>query len=234
MANGFFNTVDSNSQNSGAASNIMVTADGVVKLIDYDAAKIKHKEESHDTVYLGTHGSAAPEQYGFGSSDERTDIYAIGILIKELFPDNKRYQRIAETAAMLDPSDRYQSVKELRRAIKGRWIVPFHINIPGFRSGNLIHMIIALFVYFIMIGVVISFEADDVSAQENLIYQIICAGLFFSIIDIWTLCTPVFRVITPIRSKKPFSRFLTKLALSALAFIFWIFIMLVVLAIAGY
>lgn len=216
-------------------SNIMVTADGVVKLIDYDAAKIKHREESHDTVYLGTHGSAAPEQYGFGSSDERTDIYAIGILIKELFPENKSYQRIAETASMLDPTDRYQSVKELRRAIKGRWIVPFHLNIPGFRSGNLIHMVIALFIYFTLIGGVMSFDVEDVkNPHERTIYQLICACMIFSMIDIWMLWTPVFRIITPIRSKKPVTRVVTKLVLSVLAFIFWLFVLLVILAIAGY
>ena len=56
------------------ASNIMLTEDGNVKIIDYDAAKIYVKNEKSDTVLIGTHGIAAPEQYGFAQSDARTDI----------------------------------------------------------------------------------------------------------------------------------------------------------------
>lgn len=214
-------------------SNIMITADGIVKLIDYDAAKIKHKDESHDTVYLGTHGSAAPEQYGFGSSDERTDIYAIGILIKELFPENRHYLRIAETATNLDPDDRYQSIKELKRALKGRWIVPFHVNIPGFRSGNIFHMILSLFIYFILIGGVTGFTTDGVSKDERIYYQIVCTGMIFSWIDIWMLWTPFFKVVIPVRSRHMITRICTKLVLSVLSFIFWLIVLLVMMDIAG-
>ena len=215
-------------------SNIMVTSDGISKLIDYDAAKIKHKEESHDTVYLGTHGSAAPEQYGFGASDERTDIYAIGVLIKELFPENRQYIRIAETAISLDPSDRYQSIKELRRAMKGYLILPFHVNIPGFRNGNIVHMLIATFVYFVTTGVIIDFNGDGITNSERIIYQIICACMAFSEIDLWTRWTPVFIRFIPIRSKNRVTRILTTLVLSVFIFIFWIVVMLIVLYIAGY
>lgn len=215
-------------------SNIMITADGIVKLIDYDAAKIKHKDESHDTVYLGTHGSAAPEQYGFGSSDERTDIYAIGVLIKEMFPGSRRFHQIAETATNLDPSDRYQSINELRRAMKGCLILPFHVNIPGFRNGNIVHMLIATFVYFVTTGVIIDFNGDGITNSERIIYQIICACMAFSEIDLWTRWTPVFIRFIPIRSKKRVTRILTTLVLSVLISIFWIVVMLIVLYIAGY
>jgi serine/threonine protein kinase len=58
-------------------SNIMVTDDNTVKIIDYDAAKVFDRNEEKDTVLIGTRGSAAPEQYGFGKCDERTDIYAL-------------------------------------------------------------------------------------------------------------------------------------------------------------
>ena len=35
-------------------------------------------------MLLGTKGYAAPEQYGFGSSTTQSDIYALGILFKEM------------------------------------------------------------------------------------------------------------------------------------------------------
>ena len=46
------------------ASNIMVTDDFVVKIIDYDAAKIYVTGQTKDTMMIGTQGLAAPEQYG--------------------------------------------------------------------------------------------------------------------------------------------------------------------------
>ena len=30
---------------------------------------------------MGTQGYAAPEQFGFGQTDARTDIYAMGVLL---------------------------------------------------------------------------------------------------------------------------------------------------------
>lgn len=66
------------------ASNIMIADDGRVLLIDYDAAKVYHDESHRDTVLIGTEGSAAPEQYGFAQSDARTDIYAMGVLLKRM------------------------------------------------------------------------------------------------------------------------------------------------------
>lgn len=98
-------------------SNIMLTESGNVKLIDYDAAKIYHGEKKRDTVLLGTDGVAAPEQYGFAESDVRTDVYALGILIRELFPGDEMYERIAEKATQIDPAKRYQSVQELKAVL---------------------------------------------------------------------------------------------------------------------
>lgn len=99
------------------ASNIMVTNDHIVKIIDYDAAKIYSPQEEKDTVLIGTEGNAAPEQYGFKPSDERTDIYALGILIKKMFPQNAKMLKIGEKASRFSPEDRYQSVQEVIDAI---------------------------------------------------------------------------------------------------------------------
>ena len=52
----------------------MVTEDGQVKIIDYDAAKLYVRGQKRDTQLIGTQGMAAPEQYGFAASDIRTDI----------------------------------------------------------------------------------------------------------------------------------------------------------------
>ena len=99
-------------------TNVMVTNDGVVKIIDYDAAKTFKEGETKDTMLVGTAGSAAPEQYGFAQSDPRTDIYGVGMLMRQLFEGDKYYESIMIKATQMDPKQRYQNVKELKRAFK--------------------------------------------------------------------------------------------------------------------
>ena len=70
------------------ASNVIITDDGLAKIIDYDAAKQYVKGKKKDTVLIGTQGIAAPEQYGFAQSDERTDIYALGKLMESMFSES--------------------------------------------------------------------------------------------------------------------------------------------------
>ncbi|MDO5133623.1 MAG: serine/threonine-protein kinase [Eubacteriales bacterium] len=99
------------------ASNVMLTEDGVVKIIDYDAAKIYVSGEKKDTVLMGTHGVAAPEQYGFAASDVRTDIYALGKLIERMLPENIDAARIVVRATHIDPKKRYSSAAQVREQI---------------------------------------------------------------------------------------------------------------------
>ena len=100
------------------SDNILIDKNGKVYVIDYDAAKVFKSGETKDTELIGTIGIAAPEQYGFSQSDQRTDIYALGLLIKDMFPENKKYQRVADKAMKMDPEQRYSGIGELRRAMK--------------------------------------------------------------------------------------------------------------------
>ncbi len=102
--------------------NIMITNDGDVKLIDYNIARIKKPEENRkDTRVLGTIGFAAPEQFGIAMSDERTDIYALGILINVMLtgehPSKKictgRWKRIVQKCTSINPNDRYRKVEDI-------------------------------------------------------------------------------------------------------------------------
>ncbi|MGI6046175.1 MAG: serine/threonine protein kinase [Eggerthellaceae bacterium] len=60
-------------------SNIILSSRGVV-LIDFGIARRVNPEALKDTHCWGTQGYAAPEQFGFGQSDERTDLYALGMV----------------------------------------------------------------------------------------------------------------------------------------------------------
>ena len=91
-------------------SNIMLTKDNIVKLIDFDTARLINPDKTYDTEYLGTRGYAPPEQYGFAQTDIRSDIYALGITLQKLQPKNKKLQKIIKKAIKFDPDRRYQSL----------------------------------------------------------------------------------------------------------------------------
>ncbi len=58
--------------------NIIATKNGKIKLIDFGIARFFKKEKNSDTYIFGTPGYAAPEQYGLGQTDNRSDIYSLG------------------------------------------------------------------------------------------------------------------------------------------------------------
>ena len=94
-------------------------------LIDVDAYRLCKGEHSADTRILGTTGYAAPEQYGIAQSDERADIYSLGVLLnimltgkhpsKEL--THGRWGRVVQKCTMVNPQKRYRSVLSLMEAL---------------------------------------------------------------------------------------------------------------------
>ena len=111
--------------------NIMISNDGVLKVIDFGIARIMKESHPQDTSFLGTPNYASPEQFGFSQTDCRSDIYSIGILMSELLlgevlpVDLLRQQRfklgplapVILRCIEMDPKQRFHNVSELRRAI---------------------------------------------------------------------------------------------------------------------
>lgn len=114
-------------------SNIIVSPSGPV-LIDFGIARLWHEDAECDTTHFGTRRYAPPEQFGFGQTSVRSDIYALG---KVLFfcltgeqPPNALDARSCEEAGVphpiarvickacaFDPRERYASVRELGAAV---------------------------------------------------------------------------------------------------------------------
>lgn len=65
-------------------SNLIVDDTGRLRLIDFGTARLHSEEKCEDTIYIGTQGYAAPEQYGNGRSDQRTDLFNLGMTLAHL------------------------------------------------------------------------------------------------------------------------------------------------------
>lgn len=115
-------------------SNIMLKPDGDVVIVDFGTAKTYEIDNKGSTTGLGTPGYAAPEQYGGqGRTDERTDIYALGVTMYSLLtginPQKNHIEnfsvravdksisqgldRIILKCTQYNREDRYQSCAEL-------------------------------------------------------------------------------------------------------------------------
>ncbi len=119
-------------------SNIMIAHDGRVKLIDFGIARFFKEERTEDTYVYGTPGYAAPEQYGTGQTDVRSDLFSLGATLYHCltgehppqnlldFKDPRQMNRkmSRETAAIIkkalapDMTKRYQSAYEMKIAIQ--------------------------------------------------------------------------------------------------------------------
>ena len=102
---------------------IMRGSDAV--LIDFDAARIYKVASESDTQVLGTTGFAAPEQYGIFQSDERADIFSLGVLLNIMLtgkhPSREmaagKMGRIVRKCTMTAPEQRYQSARALMEVL---------------------------------------------------------------------------------------------------------------------
>jgi len=100
---------------------VIIDNDDVVKLIDYDAARLYRFYKTVDTQVIGTTGYAAPEQFGITQSDERTDIFSLGIMMNVMLtgehPSKELYtgklSRVIRKCTHIDPNKRYRSAQEL-------------------------------------------------------------------------------------------------------------------------
>ncbi len=221
------------------ASNIMVTREKRGVLIDFDVSKLYKEGKTEDTTLYGTTGTAAPEQYGFGQSDARTDIFALGKLIGRLFPENPSWEKVAEKASSFHPRDRYASVAGMmehfpsckEEAEKKTVKVPVLCHLPGFRSGKTENMAAALALYGIFLFVSLTLSVENASGPFE-----IWLNRFFTLliginwISLFTDLGFPYSRLPLLRSANPLVRLLSYGAAAALIFATWITVLVLLSA----
>ena len=108
--------------------NVIIRPDGTAVLIDFDISRSFKEHGKADTVFFGTRGYAAPEQYGFGQTDSRTDIFALGVLLRWMMTgsirENKNItinadvQRIIDHCTAFSPDARCADAAVVRREVR--------------------------------------------------------------------------------------------------------------------
>ena len=110
--------------------NIVITHGGEVAFIDFGTMRSYKKDSQRDTFVVGTRGTAAPEQYGYNQTDQRTDVYAIGRTMLYMATEsyeldqilecgvNRELKKIIKKACSFEPDKRYADAAELGRVIE--------------------------------------------------------------------------------------------------------------------
>ena len=127
--------------------NVKITPDGHIFLVDFGLAKVYQGSSQATTTGARamTPGYSPPEQYGTARTDPRTDFYSLGATLyaaicgvipedglaramdnAQLTPLRKRNPKVSrrfsaaiEKAMAVDPSDRFQSAEEFKKALLG-------------------------------------------------------------------------------------------------------------------
>ena len=172
--------------------NLIISNTGRLYLVDCNTARCYEGNAERDTRLLGTAGYAAPEQYGFGESDQRTDIYAFGMILNYLLTGKLSRQHIRKgkweplikKCLELEPARRYTNAEELQKAfnhLAGPCKKTDHsaeskhpaadnlfpdgrgdFRLPGFRGAPRPVKIIAAILYIFFAIICISLIADQV------------------------------------------------------------------------
>ena len=171
--------------------NIIISDIGKTYLIDFNISRNYTGVKSKDTVIMGTAGFAAPEQFGFSESDVRTDIYGLGATIKyavdrcEIKSD--RLMELVDKSTKISPDDRFQNVDELRGFInkasflnKDKDLYKKSYALPGFRSKNPLHMLVAVFIYAFLLYCSITYKYDNY-ISDNKAFELNANRIGFSL-----------------------------------------------------
>lgn len=150
-------------------AHIILSESGRVVLVDLDGSMNIQSEKKQDTQLMGTVSYAAPEQFGLNRSDQRADVYAVGILMNVLLtgehPTVKRYQEghlgdVIQKCIRMNREERYQSVRELAAELE--------LKKPSAKRKPAAAIIAALLVVLIAAGAFLLGQSDEPYDPQNI------------------------------------------------------------------
>ena len=115
-------------------SNVIIRQ-GCPCIIDFGIARELKGQAETDTMHFGTRAYAPPEQFGYGQTTQRSDVYALGMLLYFCLVEETPSMAVVEggfaderipaplrdvlvRATSFDPNNRYNSVRELAQAFE--------------------------------------------------------------------------------------------------------------------
>ena len=165
-------------------NNIMLAADGTVKIIDFGISRTVKRNQSCDTEILGTHGFTAPEQFGFHQTGPKADIYSMGVLINVMATGclpgvqlvNGWLSEIVLKCTQIDETNRYRNMDDLILDLERRSKLQRLLRtVPGFRKAIWWHQLIAV-LYDIAL---LFFLIVAMSTAHSLLDALCTFGFFF-------------------------------------------------------
>lgn len=227
-------------------SNIIITPYDHVILIDFNAAKYLTNSEAQDTVLLGTKGYAAPEQYGFGSSTPQTDIYALGILLKELIStlpiSSEKFDPIINKCTQINPTDRFKNVSVLKQSLI-QLKVPFTTTMdsfktfwksiipPGYRTLKPWKIGISSTIYLFIFWLCFTLQVENTTNQALWIERLFCLAIMLSVIFICFNYCDIQRFFPLCKSKNRLLHYLGILLFGVITVFSLFLIMVIILSI---
>lgn len=117
--------------------NVIVDPQGRCHLIDLGISRLHRKDRDGsarrmgsdivDTTVIGTRLTAPPEQFGFRQTDERSDLYSVGVLLRYCLTGeyadsadetiDADLRAVIQKATAFDPDDRYQTADQMMAAL---------------------------------------------------------------------------------------------------------------------